>query len=128
MNKEYDLTIQEASERLGVSESTIRRLIKRGQLTKEYEKAKRGKRLKLSSAEIDQMLSHRDRVSKREDLISYDAYQELRREHEELKIRYEAVVYRLGAVEARYKELEIEAGSLRSRKGLWERIKDWLKG
>jgi len=130
MDKVYDLTIGQASEQLGVSESTIRRLIKKGQLTKEYEKAKRGKKLRLSSAEIEQLISNRDRVLKRENLINYEVYEELRREHEELKARYDAVVYRLGAVETRYKELEAEAESLRERakKGFWDKIKEWWRG
>jgi len=148
MDKIYDLTIREASERLEVSETTIRRMIKRGQLTRIYGKGERGRILKFSSEEVDQLIKQGERLAtlpmqldnlqltelaKLIDHGKADAYKEeldeLKLKYDELLQRHEVVVYKLGASENRTKELEVEAESLRmqAKKGIWNRIKDWWR-
>lgn len=125
MNKVYDVTIRDASEQLGCSISTVRRLIKRGQLSKRYEKGKRGNIIRLSSAEVDQLKDgRRDNVSKRavkrgNQMVSLEVYNSLQKRLDGLLQKYEVVVYKLGASESRNRELE-------ARSSWWDRFKGWL--
>lgn len=125
MDKDYDLTILEASLRLGVSMSTIRRMIKRGQLTRIYDQGKRGKIIKLSSEEVDQLVIQRGRVATLPNhlsaqLIKAGKYEAIKRELDELKTKYEALLFRYGASESRNRELE-------ARSSWWDRFKGWLR-
>jgi len=129
MKMKYDLNIKEASKRLGVSVSTVRRLIKSGQLSKKYVKARRGRQIRVSTDEVDQILNQREQVSDRADeLTKYKlVYEESQRQYDELLQRYETVVYRLGATESRLKELEAESLRIQAKKGIFERIKNFFK-
>jgi len=140
MNKKYDISIKEAIEILGLSDTSIRRLIKSGRLSKRYEKAKRGKIIKLSLDEITKLKEERDKLSPKvpkedKETVGLGAYNELEKRYielqkmyNELQQRHEVVVYKLGASETRTKELEREAESLRkTKKGIWDRIKDWWR-
>jgi len=118
MGKVHDITVREASEILGVSKNTIRRMIKRSQLSKVYVQGKYGRTITLSS--------------ERSEGLIYKAvtYEELKRELEELKARYEQALFQLGHAQAekqRRLELEEKTESLREEKLELQRDYEELK-
>jgi hypothetical protein len=128
MVKKYDLTIKDVSAILSISISTVRRLIKRGQLSKRYERTNRGRVIMLMTSEVNQLKAERDKKTKTtEQMISIDRYLELEHRYIELQKRHEALSYQFGAIETRYRELETEAQSLKEQRAnsLWSRIKGW---
>jgi len=128
MAKDYNITIREASEILGVSITTIRRYIRSGQLSKVYVQGKYGNTIMLCKEELDQLTKGRGQGSlTTEQMIKVGRYEELKTQYEALKREHEALLFRLGAIETKYKELESEASSLRDQKpkSLWTRIREW---
>jgi len=143
----YDLTTKEAAKLLGVSEKTVRRRAKSGQLSHITVKGKRNIELRFSSDEIRQLVSKDIQDGQRLDISVVDPTQS--QAYRDLMTRHEQVIFQLGQYQervSRMKELEetiknrdeelerlreenkeLKAELEEAKMSWWEKLKAWIK-
>jgi len=143
----YDLTIKEAAKLLGISEKTVRRRAKSGQLSCITVKGKRNIELRFSSEEVRQLMSKDIQDRQSLDISIVDPTQS--QAYKDLMVRHEQVVFQLGQYQERVskmKELEetiknrdeelerlieenkeLKSELEKARMSWWVRFKAWLK-
>jgi len=140
----YDLTTNQVAQALGITERSVRRKAKSGQLSYIKIRGKRGLELRFSSEEVGQLISKQEIQGGQSLDLTYDPTQT--QAYRDLLLRHEQALYRIGLLEGernRLKELESgrveeieklrsEIGELKSelekaRMSWWKRLRLWLE-